>query len=131
MSRSRAAGGRRDGSDGASGEPIPVAPAGTSTATCTDAEPFALRVTDDSMAPEFLPGCIVIVDPSVPPADGRFAVAETAAGVALGRVQRTAGGWQLQTLAADRPPLNLDAAAIRGVVTQRAGRRRRDHKRYP
>ena len=31
--------------------------------TCIEAEPFALRVTDDSMEPEFAAGCIIIVDP--------------------------------------------------------------------
>ena len=32
---------------------------------CVTAEPYALRVTDDSLAPEFAAGAVVIVDPSL------------------------------------------------------------------
>ncbi|RKY10472.1 MAG: hypothetical protein DRP56_00820 [Planctomycetota bacterium] len=37
---------------------------------------FALRITGDSMAPEFLPGDIIIVDPSLQPETGKYIVAK-------------------------------------------------------
>ena len=47
-------------------------------ATCVEAEPFALRVTDDSMEPEFAAGCVIVVDPTGRVRDGAFVVAECA-----------------------------------------------------
>ncbi len=111
---------------------IPVVSASeTAPTTCVDAEPYALRVTDASMAPEFPQGCVVIVDPTAEPAPGRFAVAETPSGLVLRRLAAAPGGWRLEALA---PGVEADSARpqdLRGVVTPRAGRRRRDHKRYP
>lgn len=95
-----------------------------------DSEAFALRVTDASMAPEFPPGCIVIVDPGLAPAPGRFVVAETATGIVLRRLVQVERGWELQALAAPGEAEAVSPAAIRGTVTQRAGRRRREHRRY-
>jgi SOS-response transcriptional repressor LexA len=95
-----------------------------------DAEPFALRVTDDSMAPEFPCGCVVIVDPTLAPAAGRFVVAQTSHGTVLRRLAGAAGQWTLQALAPGHPPEPVEAVAVLGGVTQRAGRRRREHKRY-
>ncbi len=46
------------------------------TATCIEAEPYALQVTDDSMEPEFAAGCIVIIDPTGRVKDGAFVLAE-------------------------------------------------------
>jgi len=37
---------------------------------------FALRITGYSMAPDFLPGDIIVVDPAVPPETGRFVIAK-------------------------------------------------------
>jgi SOS-response transcriptional repressor LexA len=106
----------------ASGEPVP--------STCVDAEPFALRVTDDSMAPEFPRGCVVIVDPGMAPVDGRFVVARTASGTILRRLAVREDRFELHALAPGHPRDSTSRAAILGCVTQRAGRRRREHKRY-
>jgi SOS-response transcriptional repressor LexA len=110
--------------------PIPVHTREPAPSTCVDAEPFALRVTDDSMAPEFPCGCVVIVDPTLAPAAGRFVVAQTSHGTVLRRLAGAAGQWTLQALAPGHPPEPVVAAAVLGGVTQRAGRRRREHKRY-
>ena len=40
------------------------------------AEPFALRVIGDTMAPEFKDGCIIIVDPEGVVSDGCFVLAQ-------------------------------------------------------
>ena len=80
---------------------------------CAASEPFALRVTDDSLAPEFPCGCVVVVDPSVRPEHGDWAVVRERDGPRLVRFDAARAGQ----------------AAI-GVVVQRAGRRRREHRRY-
>ena len=50
---------------------VPPAAAGAAPpTTCIEAEPFALRVTDDSMEPEFATGCVIIVDPTGVAKDG-------------------------------------------------------------
>ena len=38
-------------------------------------EPFALRVIGDTMAPEFVDGCIIIIDPSGIVKDGSYVLA--------------------------------------------------------
>ena len=100
--------------------------------TCVDAEPFALLVTDDSMAPEFAKGCVITVDPTGVAGDGAFVVAEVADGFIFRQLARDGDGWRLRALREGIAPVALERglAAIKGVVTQRAGRRRRDHKRY-
>ena len=45
-------------------------------ATCTEAEPFALRVQDDSMQPEFRTGCIIVIDPTGRATDGSYVLAD-------------------------------------------------------
>ena len=101
-------------------------------ATCVEAEPFALQVTDESMEPEFARGCVVIVDPTGHARDGAFVVAETADGLVFRLLRASDGGWRLEpTNPAFAPaPLPDGLAAVRGVVVQRAGRRRGYHKRY-
>ena len=43
--------------------------------SCSGAEPFALRVLGDSMAPEFADGDIIIVEPDGALHDGSFVLA--------------------------------------------------------
>ena len=43
--------------------------------SCSEAEPFALRVIGDSMAPEFRNGAIIIVDPAGVVEDGSYVIA--------------------------------------------------------
>ena len=100
--------------------------------TCIEAEPFALRVTDDSMEPEFAAGCIIIVDPTGVAKDEGFVLAEIDGAYIFRKLERTDEGDRLVALNEDYPPVALAAglAAVRGVVVQRAGARRRYHKRY-
>ena len=106
--------------------------------TCIEAEPFALQVIDDSMAPEFAPGCIIVIDPTGLATDGAFVLAEVDGEYVFRQLRRTEEGDRLVALndsypaiplagrSRQRPPL----ASVRGVVVQRAGARRRYHKRY-
>ncbi len=100
--------------------------------TCIEAEPFALRVTDDSMEPEFAAGCIIIVDPTGVARDGAFVLAEIDGQYIFRRLERTGEGDRLVALNDGYAPVALTAglAPVHGVVVQRAGARRRYHKRY-
>ena len=100
--------------------------------TCIEAEPFALRVTDDSMEPEFAAGCIIIVDPTGVAKDGAFVLAEIDGEYIFRRLERRDEGDRLVALNDDYAPVALAGglASVRGVVVQRAGARRRYHRRY-
>ena len=97
-----------------------------------EAEPFALQVLDDSMEPEFAKGCIVIIDPTGVARDGAFVVAELDGALALRQLSETGDGLRLLALnpGYQSERLSGGVAALKGVVVQRAGRRRREHKRY-
>ena len=102
------------------------------TATCIEAEPFALRVTDDSMEPEFKQGCIVVIDPTGRVKDGAFVLAEVATGFVFRQLVLREGAAELRALNETYPPAPVDVAAgeIKGIIVQRAGTRRSYHKRY-
>jgi SOS-response transcriptional repressor LexA len=98
---------------------------------CGASEPFALRVIGDDMAPEFVDGHIVVVDPGGRVSSGCYVVAKYAGEAILRRLVVEDGRYRLTALQAGIAEIELpDLAAIAGVVSQRAGRRRREHKRY-
>lgn len=103
-------------------------------------ESFALMVLGDSMAPEFVEGEIVIIEPDGATRDGSFVLAfvddewtfRQLRRVGCGVGDSEGGGWQLHPLnpAYAARPLP-DLAALRGVVIQKAlPGRRRASKRY-
>ncbi|MGF1615706.1 MAG: S24 family peptidase [Gammaproteobacteria bacterium] len=100
--------------------------------TCVDAEPFALRVTDDSMEPEFKCGCIIIVDPTGMVETGAYVIAEHGDSYIFRQLMKTPSGYHLAPLNDRYPTIELPSgiASVKGVVVQRAGTRRREHKRY-
>jgi len=102
------------------------------SSTCVDAEPFALRVTDDSMEPEFPSGCVVVVDPTGTVEDGAYVIAAAGAELTFRKLRVEGEQLWLEALRAGYPPLTPDEgiASVKGVVVQRAGTRRREHKRY-
>jgi DNA polymerase V len=95
-------------------------------------EVFALRVLGDSMAPEFVEGDIVIVEPDGVVRDGSFVLANPGGKWIFRLLAREADGWALRPLNAAyaQQPLS-DLSAVRGVIIQKAvpGRRRLS-KRY-
>jgi len=94
---------------------------------CGAAEPYALMVLDDSMAPEFGAGDVIVVEPAGVARDGSFVVAQVDGDFTLRQLVRHCDGWRLRTLDGTRPPVDLaDPAAVHGVVIQksRPGRRR-------
>lgn len=84
------------------------------------------------MAPEFPWGCVIIVDPTGVAADGAFVVAEHEGAFVFRRLRMESGELWLEALCPDAPIIRPEngISSIRGVVVQRAGRRRRDRKRY-
>ena len=98
---------------------------------CAAAEPFALQVLGDSSAPECCEGSIVIVDPGATVTHGAFVVAEHGDGVILRQLVVEEGQWSLNALKTGYPRIRIAGpGVIRGVVTQRAGRRREERKNY-
>lgn len=97
---------------------------------CTSGESFALRVLGDDMAPEFLHGEIIIVEPEGALRDGCFVLARHAGGWIFRQLRRAGSGWVLHALNPGRRELHdlplADLGAVRGVVIQKAvpGRRR-------
>jgi DNA polymerase V len=94
-------------------------------------EPFALRVLGDSMLPEFEEGHIIVVDPGYPLVSGAFAVLDLEGEILFGQyIRRGAQQW-LQYLNPAYGQRELTGPfRVKGVVTQRNTRRRKDTKHY-
>lgn len=98
---------------------------------CGASEPFALRVIGDDMAPEFCDGHIVVVDPGGLVKTGCFVVVQTPVDIMLRQLHIENDRYCLTTLDRKNTDIYLDNLnGIIGVVSQRAGRRRREAKRY-
>ena len=113
---------------------------------CAEQEPFALRVLGDSMEPEFPDGAIIIVDPSGVIENGCYVLAEISeADIERGGIEcgRTETGYIFRQFAVEKErcylkPLNPGYAtveiigrnAVKGVIVQKAGTRRRDRAHY-
>lgn len=109
--------------------PIAAAPA---PSACEDAEAFALMVLGDSMAPEFVEGEVVVVEPAGAARDGSYVLAHAAGDWIFRQLRRNEGGWLLAPLNAAYPTIPLaDLSAVRGVVIQKSKPgRRKAAKRY-
>lgn len=105
------------------------ASAETQAQACSGGESFALRVLGDDMAPEFLEGDILIIEPDGALRDGSFVLAQHQGQWLFRQLVRRGEAWWLRALNAARglPELALpDLSAVRGLVIQKAvpGRRR-------
>lgn len=112
---------------------IPVASAAMAAAgDCSGAEPFALMVLGDSMAPEFVEGEVIVVEPAGLATNGSFVVAQVEGEWTLRQLVSAQTGWQLRPLNPTYPTADLaDLAPVRGVVIQKTKPgRRRASKRY-
>ena len=107
---------------------IPNAPA----ADCGGEEPFALMVLGDSMAPEFVAGEVIVVEPEGLARHGSFVVAQVDGDWMLRELVAEGGGWRLCALNPAFPPAAIaDLSPVRGVVIQKSRPgRRRSIKRY-
>ena len=98
---------------------------------CGSSEPFALRVTDSSMEPEFDEGAIIIIDPSGIVEDGCYVLATVDGEFIFRQLRIDNGEYSLHALETGHPVIPVEGlSAIDGVIVQRAGIRRSYHKHY-
>lgn len=98
---------------------------------CANSEPFALRVMGDSMEPEFKDGCIIIIDSAGAVENGSYVLAMVNDEYIFRQFIAEEDRFYLRALKEgyDEIPIN-SRDAVRGVIVQRAGTRRKDHKHY-
>ncbi len=106
--------------------------ADASLADCSGAESFALMVLGDSMAPEFVEGEVIVVEPEGLARDGSFVVAQVNGEWTFRQLAASGAAWTLRALNPAYPETPLpDLRAVRGVVIQKSRPgRRRALKRY-
>ena len=98
---------------------------------CSASEPFALRVIGDDMAPEFVDGHIIVIDPGGRVSNGCYVVANHGGEMIFRQLQVEDGRYKLIATNNDLPEISLSGIDdIVGVVSQRSGKRRSEHKRY-
>lgn len=104
--------------------PAPVAAAPDDDAGCSGGESFALRVLGDDMAPEFLEGDIIIVEPDGALKDGCFVLAQCAGEWTFRQLVRRGESWWLHPFNPARTDLSdvllPGLSAVHGVVIQKA-----------
>lgn len=111
--------------------PAPAAGEQAEIRSCAEAEPYALRVIGDSMEPEFRDGHIIIIDPALPARNDAYVVIDYQGETRFRQLVIQDGRRFLKALNPAYPAQELrETYSVRGVVVQRAGRRRRDHKHY-
>mgnify|MGYP001554335994 FL=1 len=94
-------------------------------------EPFALRVIGDTMAPEFVDGCIIIIDPSGVVKDGSYVLARHNDEYVFRQLVFGEGVYFLKTLKEGHETIEIpDLAPVEGVIIQQGARRRKDRKHY-
>lgn len=111
---------------------IPIASTGRALVACDGAEPFALMVLGDSMAPEFEDGDVIVVEPEGLARDGSYVIAQVAGEWIFRRLVAAGARWRLVALDPRLAPIELPGLqAVRGVVIQKSRPgRRRAAKRY-
>ncbi|MBI5791801.1 MAG: S24 family peptidase [Rhodocyclales bacterium] len=99
---------------------------------CSSAEPFALMVLGDSMAPEFLEGEVILIEPEGLATDGSFVLAQLNGEWIFRQLARQGTGWRLQALNPAYPAADIpDLGAVKGVIIQKSKPgSRRASKRY-
>src|SRR3989344_9233863 len=99
--------------------------------SCAEAEPYALRVIGDSMAPEFVDGCIIVVDPAMSPHHEAYVVIDYQGETTFRQFIVEGERKFLKALNDAHPAVELVGRnSVRGVLIRRAGRRRKEHKHY-
>ena len=98
---------------------------------CSAGEPFALRVLGDSMLPEFAEGAIIIIDPEGTIRDGCYVMAEYNNEYIFRQLRIVDDKYYLQPLNDLYDTVEISGQeVIHGVITQQAGRSRKDRKHY-
>ena len=110
---------------------IPIA-AERSGDSCSEAEAFALMVLGDSMAPEFLEGEVIVIEPEGLAADGSYVLAQLEGEWIFRQLARRGDAWELRPLNPAYPAAAIsDLSSVRGVIIQKSKPgRRKAAKRY-
>lgn len=100
--------------------------------SCGASEPFALRVIGDDMLPEFQDGHIIVIDPGGTVKNGCYVVANPNDEYVFRQLFIEDGRYVLRASQPgfDEIELANGMEDIVGVISQRSGRRRSEHKRY-
>ena len=102
-----------------------------SSGSCSESEPYALRVLGDSMLPEFAEGVIIIIDPAGAIRDGSYVMAEHDNEYIFRQLRIVDDKYYLQPLNDLYDTVEIGGQeVIRGVITQKAGKYRKDRKHY-
>jgi SOS-response transcriptional repressor LexA len=111
---------------------IPIAIAAADLGDCAGAESFALLVLGDSMAPEFVDGEVIVVEPDGLASDGSFVVAQVDGEWTMRQLVADGGSWKLRALNPAYAETHIgDLSPVRGVVIQKSRPgSRRARKRY-
>lgn len=103
----------------------------TGGSSCSDSDPFALQVLDDSMEPEFPDRCIIIIDPAGAIEDDTFVFAKYNDEFIFRRLRIENGEYWLIPENSEYEKLYIPGKeAIYGRIIQRAGTRRKDRRHY-
>jgi len=89
-------------------------------------------VLGDSMAPEFVEGEVIVIEPEGLATDGSFVLAQVDGEWIFRQLARDGEAWQLRPLNSAYPTLTItDLSAVKGVIIQKSKPgRRRASKRY-
>jgi DNA polymerase V len=100
--------------------------------SCGASEPFALRVLGNDMLPEFEEGHIIVIDPGGAVKNGCYVVANPNDEFIFRQLFIEDGQYVLRATQPGFEEITLSKGVddIVGVVSQRSGRRRSEHKRY-
>jgi SOS-response transcriptional repressor LexA len=99
--------------------------------SCSESEPYALRVLGDSMLPEFKEGVIIIIDPAGAIRDGSYVTANHNGELIFRQLRIQDDKYYLQPLNDLYDTVEINSLDdVTGVITQQAGRRRKDRKHY-
>ena len=101
---------------------ISIAPAAQDTAlsACAGAEPFALMVLGDSMAPEFVEGEIIIIEPEGLATDGSFVLAWHNEEYIFRQLVQIASGWMLHPVNPAYEDTSIPGLeCVKGVIIQK------------
>ena len=110
--------------------PINAIDSQNSGENCSASEPFALRILDQSMSPEFEIDHIIIIDPSITPKNGDYVLYETSNSIIVREI-KIAENIVLSAYNPDFDDISIkDMSSILGVITQRSGKKRKFHKKY-
>ncbi len=100
---------------------------------CEGKEPYVLMVLGDSMAPEFLEGDVVVIEPGHPVKDGCYVVAQRQGEYTFRKLRVVGERFYLEAENHAYPAEQLDSLdQVKGVITQRKrpGGGRKNRKNY-